>query len=220
MAGAPAWLTGLAWLAAAAGVLSACVVALDIVLGHRQKMAVMNVVWPLTALWSGVFGLIAYWRIGRPGGGHAERPFWQSAMLGTLHCGAGCTLGDLLAETVGTRIPLQLFAQKTFNGWVVDYVAAFVFGIAFQYFSIKPMKQLPAGEGLRAALKADTASLSAWQLGMYGWMAIALFALFDPGLPKASALFWFMMQLAMLAGFCTSYPVNRWLIRAGIKERM
>lgn len=32
--------------------------------------------------------------------------------------------------------------------------------------------------------------------------------------------FWFMMQIAMLCGFVTSYPVNWWLIRAGIKERM
>jgi Domain of unknown function (DUF4396) len=29
-----------------------------------------------------------------------------------------------------------------------------------------------------------------------------------------------MMQLAMLAGFVTSYPVNWWLIRIGVKERM
>jgi hypothetical protein len=29
-----------------------------------------------------------------------------------------------------------------------------------------------------------------------------------------------MMQIAMLAGFLTSYPVNWWLLRAGIKEKM
>jgi hypothetical protein len=32
--------------------------------------------------------------------------------------------------------------------------------------------------------------------------------------------FWFAMQLSMLAGFCTSYPVNWLLIRAGLKEKM
>jgi hypothetical protein len=32
--------------------------------------------------------------------------------------------------------------------------------------------------------------------------------------------FWFMMQIAMLAGFAVSYPVNWWLIRAGLKEVM
>jgi len=29
-----------------------------------------------------------------------------------------------------------------------------------------------------------------------------------------------MMQIAMLCGFATCYPVNWWLIRTGIKERM
>jgi hypothetical protein len=29
-----------------------------------------------------------------------------------------------------------------------------------------------------------------------------------------------MMQIAMLAGFLTAYPVNSWLLRVGIKEPM
>lgn len=29
-----------------------------------------------------------------------------------------------------------------------------------------------------------------------------------------------MMQIAMLAGFLTAYPVNWWLLRSGIKEKM
>jgi len=32
--------------------------------------------------------------------------------------------------------------------------------------------------------------------------------------------FWFMMQIAMLAGFPTAYPVNWWSIKVGFKERM
>jgi hypothetical protein len=32
--------------------------------------------------------------------------------------------------------------------------------------------------------------------------------------------FWGAMQVAMIAGFITSYPMNWWLIRVGIKERM
>ncbi len=59
---------------------------------------------------------------------------------------------------------------------------------------------------------------------MYGVMALAQFVLFasvwpqevGPDVPE----FWFVMQVAMLAGFATSYPVNWWLIRAGIKEKM
>ena len=55
-------------------------------------------------------------------------------------------------------------------------------------------------------------------------MAIAHFWIFGTllGVPLkvSSAEFWLMMQIAMLAGFATAYPVNWWLIRVGIKEAM
>ncbi len=74
------------------------------------------------------------------------------------------------------------------------------------------------------AIKADTASLTAWQVGMYGFMAVAYFLLFKRALGVTLETdmveFWFMMQIAMLAGFATSYPVNWWLLRIGVKEPM
>lgn len=73
---------------------------------------------------------------------------------------------------------------------------------------------------LVAALKADSLSLTAWQVGMYGWMAIATFLVFGNELGKLDPVFWLMMQLAMIASFLASYPVSRWLIRKGIKESM
>jgi hypothetical protein len=36
----------------------------------------------------------------------------------------------------------------------------------------------------------------------------------------ASPVYWFLMQIGMIAGFFTAWPVNAWLIRAGIKEAM
>lgn len=59
---------------------------------------------------------------------------------------------------------------------------------------------------------------------MYGSMALAqlvvLPALASGRAAVLSAQFWWVMQLAMLAGFVTSYPVNWWLIRIGVKEAM
>jgi len=117
-------------------------------------------------------------------------------------------------------VPLTLFGQKLFGSWVYAYVMAYLFGIAFQYFTIKPMRDISAGEALIEAVKADTLSLTAWQVGMYGWMAIARFAIFGRELPHGSPVFWFMMQIAMVFGFVTAYPVNWWLVRSGIKEKM
>ena len=38
------------------------------------------------------------------------------------------------------------------------------------------MRGLSPGAGIVAALKADTLSLISWQVGMYGFMALAQFA--------------------------------------------
>ncbi|RYY05097.1 MAG: DUF4396 domain-containing protein, partial [Alphaproteobacteria bacterium] len=105
-----------------------------------------------------------------------------------------------------------------------DYLLAYAFGIVLQYFTIAPMRKLGVAAGIWAAIKADTLSLSAWQVGMYGFMAIAQFYLFDTLLGTRveanSVEFWFVMQIAMICGFATAYPVNWWLIRIGLKEEM
>jgi hypothetical protein len=86
---------------------------------------------------------------------------------------------------------------------------------------IAPMRQLSVGKGLRLAAKADFLALSAFEVGLFSWMAIFQLVLFtSPRLPVNSAAYWFMMQIGMLAGFATSYPMNRWLLRHGIKEVM
>ncbi len=103
----------------------------------------------------------------------------------------------------------------------VDFLLAFALGIAFQYFSIAPMRGLGPREGLTAAVKADTLSLSAFEIGLFGWMAFMQLVLFTgPHLHPDHASYWFLMQIGMSLGFVTAYPVNVWLIRRGIKERM
>lgn len=221
------------WIAIALGVGSALIVAGHLV-AHRQKMWIMNVVWPVTALWSGPIGAWAYFRYGCAGSRAAAReakahgteppnktqPFGVLVAKGTTHCGSGCTLGDIVAELVFLAVPLSVLGHRLFGAWIYDFVAAFLLGIAFQYFTIKPMRNVSAKEGLKDALQADTLSLVAWQVGMYGWMAIVTFVLFHHEVRPTSIVFWFMMQLGMIAGFATSYPVNWWLLKHGVKEAM
>lgn len=227
-------LTSIAIVALGVAVACALIIVTDVALGRKQRMWIMNVVWPVTALWAGPLGLLAYFKYGRASAAsrveqakqagqtppHKRQPFGVQAGKAATHCGAGCTVGDLAAEFLALAVPLRLFGKPIFGTWVYDYVLALIFGIAFQYFTIKPMKDLSPGEGLKAAVKADFLSLTAWQLGMYGWMAIASFAIFHHELSQTSPVFWLMMQLAMLAGFVTAYPVNWWLLRRGIKEKM
>lgn len=231
----PGWLHGLAILSLGVAVFCAVTIALD-EWRRPQKMWIMALVWPLTALFGGLLWLFAYYRWGRTpadGGRDApDPPMAVSVFKGASHCGAGCTLGDIVAEWLAFGVPAvavwfgwhSLFAEKTFAVWIPDFLLAFLFGIAFQYWSIVPMRDLSPGAGVKAAVKADILSISAWQVGMYGLMAILQFGWFRSAFggpaPVNSPEFWFAMQLAMLGGFATSYPVNWWLVRAGVKEAM
>jgi hypothetical protein len=210
-------------------------------------MWIMNVVWPVVALFGTLITVWGYFRYGRLATyerlQQAKRrgedppsktltPFPVMVGKAAAHCGSGCCLGDVCAEWLAFGVPAiavafgwhTLFQEKTFAVWILDFVFAFVFGIVFQYFTIKPMRDLSVGDGIKQAIKADTLSLSAWQIGMYAYMAFAQFLIFravlHARLEANTPEFWFMMQIAMLAGFITSYPVNWWLVRTGIKEKM
>jgi hypothetical protein len=219
----PSWLHLLSWLAVLAGISSSLKLAWS-VRRHQEHMAIMNWVWPLVALAGGPLVIWLYNR--QKAHHHGEAPFALATAVATCHCGAGCTLGDIIAETAATAAPGilvwfglgSLFAEPIFAGWVLDFVAAFLLGIVFQYFSIAPMRGLGLKDGIVAALKADAMSLAAWQVGMYGVMALVQFGWMR--LAPDSAEFWFAMQVAMLGGFAASYPVNWWLLKAGIKEKM
>jgi hypothetical protein len=230
----PEWLTVLAAVSLILAGICCVAISIDLLAGHRQHMWIMNLVWPITALYAGPVALWAYFKVGRsashermPEGmemGAMEhrqaKPFWQSVALGATHCGSGCVLGDIVSEWFTFFVPLILFGKGIFGAWVLDYILAFLFGVAFQYYTIKPMRHLSPGQGLKAALKADSLSLTFWQVGMYGWMAIATFVIFGQELSKLSPVFWFMLQIAMLAGFLTNLPITWLLLRLGIKERM
>jgi hypothetical protein len=221
----PEWLIILSTVSLIIASLCFLIILIDLLAGRRQRMWIMNVVWPITALYAGPLALWAYWKIGRvsphdEGSSPKRKPFWQSVGLSATHCGSGCTLGDLIAEWILAFFPFVLFSREMFASWVIDYILAFIIGIAFQYFSIMPMKDISPGKALKEALKADTLSLTSWQLGMYGWMAIVMLAIFGHELDKTGTVFWFMMQIGMILGFMTSYPVNWGLVKAGIKEAM
>jgi Domain of unknown function (DUF4396) len=196
----PDWLHTLSISYLLLGALSAAIIAFDIT-RHPQHMWIMNVVWPVTALFGTVWILwqyLSYGRLATHEKVHAAMqrhedppnkkltPFPLIVANGTLHCGAGCTLGDICAEWLVFAFPAiavafgwhSIFGEKIFAVWIVDYLFAYAFGIVFQYFTIAPMRGLSFGQGIVAAVKADTLSLTAWQVGMYGFMAFAYFFIF------------------------------------------
>ena len=54
---------------------------------------------------------------------------------------------------------------------------------------------------------------------MFAWMAVIYFQ-FVPRPELTSPTYWFMMQIGMVLGFIASFPINWYLVRAGVKPGM
>ena len=227
----PAWLTVLAWISLGVAGVCALTVVLDLYArGYRQRMRIMEAVWPVTALYWGPVGLWAYARFGRrrsprwskEHGDGGDEPGWVPVALGVSHCGGGCTLGDIVAETVIFLAGWTLLGSALYAELLGDFALALLLGIAFQYFAIAPMRGLGPRKGLVQAAKADVLSLAAFEVGLFAWMFLMAFVFFpEPHrISPASAVYWFLMQIGMVIGFFTAWPANVWLIRRGIKEAM
>jgi hypothetical protein len=227
------WLTVTAWAALASAFASTAIVLADLIgRGYRQPMRVMEWVWPVTGLYFGPVAVWAYWRFGRPKSEkwRSERgldeapamPGWATTAVGVSHCGAGCTLGDIAAEFTVFGLGLTLAGEMVFAEYVGDYLLAVAFGLLFQYFAIAPMRGLGFRKALVAAVKADILSLSAFEIGLFGWMALQAFVFYPAPhhIRPDNPVYWMSMQAGMIVGFFTAWPVNSWLIRRGIKEAM
>lgn len=234
-------LTLISWASLAVAFICAIVIAIDEI-RHPQKMWIMNAVWPITALYFSVFGLWGYFRIGRGMAKDAMRgmsmdrmkspmrrdedrarhnPTWRQIAVSDSHCGAGCVIGDIISEFSLFALGWTLFGQSLYAEYAGDLLLAWLFGIAFQYFAIKPMGNLSGKQALIAAVKSDTLSILTFEIGLFGWMALTFLVLFrDSPLHPTQAAYWLMMQIGMILGFFTSYPMNRWLIKAHWKEAM
>ena len=198
------------------------------VVRRPQPMAIMNVVWPITALYLGPIAIWWYWTLARPRSvevpmgkrrGMSALPFWKSIIVEATHCGAGCTLGDVVAEFVLFFTGATIAGSGLLAEYAGDYALAFIFGVAFQYFAIAPMRGLSLLPGIATAIQADTISLTAFEVGLFAWMYV-MTQLPIHGLTPLQPAYWFLMQIGMIIGYSTSYPANWFLVRIGIKQPM
>lgn len=199
----------------------------------------MHLVWPITALYLGPLAVLLYASTRplslsgspQPKGRFRELmkkadPTREQGAVAASHCGAGCVLGDIIAEAtlfaVGGSLATYVAGSEFATRVVTGFVLAYVLGIFFQYFTIVPMRSLPRGKGILLAMRADTIAIVAFEIGVFAWMALAHFVFFPHPHPihPNLAVFWFMMQIAMIVGWFTAYPANVWLLKKRWKEKM
>jgi hypothetical protein len=128
------------------------------------------------------------------------------ALMATLHCLAGCAIGEVLGLVVGT-------ALEWGNGPTIALAVAlaFVFGYAF---TLVPL--LRAGRSLRQAMglafAADTASITIMEIVDNGMM-LAIPGAMDAHLDQPR--FWLALAVSLVVAAIAAYPVNLWLIGRG-----
>lgn len=128
------------------------------------------------------------------------------ALRATLHCLAGCGLGEVLGLVIGSALGWAMLPSMA-----LAIALAFFFGYAF---SLWPLMRagLPLGRAVRTALAADTVSIVTMEVTDNA-MLLAIPGAMHAG--PGDALFWASLAVALAVGFAATYPVNRWLIARG-----
>ena len=187
------WLEILSYIAITIGIIQFLVITIDVI-RHPQMMFVMNIVWPITGLYFPVAGIWFYFKLGRKDRKkhdhahdssehmhhshedhhehhHSKKPFGK----------VFCIYDPLQQRVLGRRFNWRtnrIFngmddcRKRTFADYVVEFILAYIAGIAFQYYGMS-MKDNGSKDELKNAVKADTWSLIAFEIGMFGWMALS-----------------------------------------------
>lgn len=130
----------------------------------------------------------------------------RMAFWATLHCLAGCAVGEVLGMVIGTA-----WGWSNLETIALAVALAFAFGYAF---TIVPLVRggLAWRRAARLALAADTASIAVMEIvdNLIMW--------FVPGAmdaPLSSPLFWSALGFSLFVALLAAWPVNRWLLARG-----
>src|SRR5690242_17780551 len=136
---------------------------------------------------------------------HEADAGWRTAVSATLHCLAGCAIGEILGMVIATAFGLGNAASI-----VLAIMLAFFFGYALTIVSLIHVVDLR--RALRLAFASDTASIATMEV------VDNLFILAVPGALAAGltdALFWWSLVVSLAVAFVVTVPINRWLIARG-----
>jgi hypothetical protein len=130
----------------------------------------------------------------------------RTALMATLHCLAGCAIGEVLGMVIGTAL-----GWSNLQTIVLAIALAFVSGYLFTMIPLL-RAGLAFGAATRIALAADTASITIMEI-VDNLVMLAIPGAMNAGLD--SALFWGSLAFALAVAGVAAYPVNRWLIARG-----
>ncbi|GAC1639434.1 MAG: hypothetical protein NVS4B8_06270 [Herpetosiphon sp.] len=186
---------------------------------NNPEMTVMKWGWVLVTCYIGPVGAALYiLSCQEPGPGTHEdfiKPMWKQALGSTIHCIAGDATGIIVAATITLALGLPMWQDI-----VSEYLFGFAFGLLI--FQALFMKKMLGGTYLGAVRRSflpEWLSMNAVMADMIPTMVILMSR--DAQAMEATSLrFWGVMSLATLIGLIIAYPVNWWLVAAGLKHGM
>ncbi|MBX9624638.1 MAG: DUF4396 domain-containing protein [Gemmataceae bacterium] len=187
---------------------------------NNPEMTVMKWGWVLVTLYMGPVALILYvlsCKEPMPGAHEAfVKPLWKQAVGSTIHCVAGDATGIVVAAVVTALLGLPMWLDL-----VVEYVAGFAFGLlVFQSLFMKDMMGGSYVKAVRHSFLPEWLSMNLVMAGMYPIMVLLMMGRDMRAMEPTELTFWGAMSAAVAVGSLTAYPINVWLVRAGLKHGM
>ena len=140
---------------------------------------------------------------------------WRQVLGSTMHCVAGDGIGILAGAAVASYLTLSRPVDIA-----LEYGLGFGFG--WTIFQSLFMRDMAGGSYRRSLASTFIPEFLSMNFLMAGMMPIASLGRvavggkFSPLTPE----FWFVMSMALLAGFIVAYPINWWLVAKGLKHGM
>ncbi|HHJ34209.1 MAG TPA: DUF4396 domain-containing protein [Gammaproteobacteria bacterium] len=140
---------------------------------------------------------------------------WRQVLGSTMHCVAGDGLGILAGAIIGGMIHLS---KPTEIG--LEYLLGFGFG--WSIFQALFMKASSGGSFYRALKNTFIPELVSMNYLMAAMIVVTTIGMsLVPGSGNPLTVeFWFIMSMALLAGFIAAYPINWWLVSNHLKHGM
>jgi hypothetical protein len=216
----------LSWTALAVGIAGSVVIAVDNrILGYRQPVKEMELVWPVTALYGGPAAVAAYWRWGRPqshrwrqrhgrlsrGGRHV--PVLIRLCRGGIHC----VLGTIIAEVAIFAVGVNLAGGRRWIEYASAYCAAVAVGVVFRYARRAQQGRRSIRAAVATFARADLACISASELALFIWLAVVDYVNLPMASRPHSPVFWFFLQIGLIIGFVAARPPTWWLHHRGVE---
>lgn len=183
------------------------------------EASVMKVGWWLVTLYTGPIGLFFYLiSCKEPMPGTHEKfiePLWKQSLGSMVHCLAGDVTGIIIAAIAIAFFTVSLPLELT-----IEYLAGFFFGLfIFQALFMKGMMGGTYWKALATSFYPEFTSMNMIMAGMIPTMVI--WNMIEPSAASPTSIhFWGKISLATIISGILAFPMNRWLVRTGLKHGM